>query len=162
MSEVYTDVINANLERIETSSSKQAEIPDNVAVSEKALKDADFSLDEDKGILAIIKKLKSHTWPTQNSAISQLEDDLKGLNFSNLSEIQLDALFVLGRNIYQAACGNSYSAIYYLQKIDDNLSKYSEIIRDYVVSGALFEIFLIPKARSVTDTNTDTPHLYSN
>lgn len=38
MSEVYTDVINANLERIETSSSKQAEIPDNVAVSEKALK----------------------------------------------------------------------------------------------------------------------------
>ena len=145
MSEVYTDVINANLERIETSSSKQAEIPDNVAVSEKALKDADFSLDEDKGILAIIKKLKSHTWPTQNSAISQLEDDLKGLNFSNLSEIQLDALFVLGRNIYQAACGNSYSAIYYLQKIDDNLSKYSEIIRDYVVSGALFEIFFDSK-----------------
>lgn len=145
MPEICVDVINADLEEIETSSSEQVEIPNEIIVSEKALKDADFVLDDDKGILAIIKKLKSHTWPTQNSAISQLEDSLKGLNSSDLSENQLNALFVLGRNIYQAACGNSYSAIYYIQRIDDNLSKYTTIIRDYIISGALFEIFFDSK-----------------
>ena len=89
--------------------------------------------------------MKSYTWPTQNSAITQLESVLKGLNHSDLSENQLNALFVLGRNIYQAACGNSYSAIYYLQSIDWNLSHYSTIIQNYIVAGALFEIFFDSK-----------------
>ena len=143
--EVHAEVINTDLEPIEASHPQQAEISNEIIVSDKALKDADFVLGDDKSIFEIIEKLRSHTWPTQNNAITQLESVLKGLNHSDLSENQLNALFVLGRNIYQAACGNSFSAIHYLSNIDNNLSEYSTIIRDYIVSGALFEIFFDSK-----------------
>lgn len=143
--EVYADVISADTEIIEASYPEQIEPPCEITVSDEALKDVDFVIDDDKSIFEIIEKLRSHTWPTQNSAIRQLEDVLKELNTSDLPQEYLNALFVLGRNIYQAACGNSFSAIHYLSNIDNNLSKYSTIIRDYIASGALFEIFFDSK-----------------
>ncbi len=141
-SEIIGEVATGDLESI-ASCTQSEQI--NIFISETALKDADFVLDNDKGIFLIIAKLKSHTWPTQNYAIEQLNRVLKELPPSNLPQNDLDALFVLGRNIYQAACGNSFSAIQYLDRIDDNLSNYSTIIRNYVVTGALFEIFFDSK-----------------
>jgi len=140
--ELIGEVAMSDLEPI--ASCTQSE-QTNIFISETALKDADFVLNNDKGIFSIIDKLKSHTWPSQNYAIGQLNSILKDLSPSDLPQNDLNALFVLGRNIYQAACGNSFSAIQYLQRIDGNLSNYPTIIRDYIVSGALFEIFFDSK-----------------
>lgn len=112
-----------------------------ISISNNARQDADFVSDGNKGLIAIIDALKSHTWPRQNGAIIKLSKVLSELDQSTLGQNRLDALFVLGRNIYQAACGNSFSAIQYLQRIDGNLSPLSAQIRDYIVCGALFEIF---------------------
>lgn len=141
----------AEFESKEVGSSdvEQNPVSDNIAshedeiitVSDEALQDVKFVADSDEGIVAIIGALKSHTWPIQNRAIDKLDSILKELNRLNLDRCQLDALFVLGRNIYQAACGNSFSAIQYLHGIDNNLSTFSVKIRNHIVCGALFEIF---------------------
>lgn len=116
-----------------------------ITVSDTALKDADFVSDSDEGLVAAIGELRTHTWPRQNTAIARLGIALSVLDQIALNPSQLDALFVLGRNIYQAACGNSFSAIQYLKSIDGNLSRFSATIRDYIVCGALFEIFFNSK-----------------
>jgi Caspase domain len=58
----------------------------------------------------IINGLKSHTWDLQNSAMS----DLPSVDWNRCKK---DDLFVLGRNIYQAACGDSRAAKAYLEDL---------------------------------------------
>ena len=55
----------------------------------------------------IIKEIKSHNWYVQNPAIDRLNNQI-------VIASDDDCLFVLGRNIYQAACGDSGSAISFI------------------------------------------------
>ena len=55
----------------------------------------------------IIHGLKSHNWYTQNDALALLDA-------ASANKMAKDNLFVVGRNIYQAACGNANAAQYFL------------------------------------------------
>ncbi|WP_332459796.1 caspase family protein [Croceicoccus marinus] len=99
-----------------------------------ALSDALFVLDEARTSHKAIKKLKSLTWPTQNPAI----DTLKG---PVLAKFATDSLFVLGRNIYQSACGHSNSAVGFINAFADRTTAVPGVKRKALLDGMLFEIF---------------------
>src|SRR6185312_11401352 len=71
--------------------------------SPEALSDRLFVLDDSKSSHRIIQKLKIRDWYEQNPAIAKITPDL-------LNKARPNSLFVLGRNIYQAACGSSNGA----------------------------------------------------
>jgi len=101
---------------------------------EDAISDADFQPTSGDKAREIIGGLRSHNWYKQNPAIEKI-------NQNNLSTFTKDDLFVLGRNIYQAACGNSSVAVTYLENLHERLSSLGESMFFHVMNGILFEIY---------------------
>lgn len=101
--------------------------------SESALSDQSYMC-EDDFIQHIVDNLKSYNWYKQNPAILRLNQ----INFA-LSD--KDDLFVLGRNIYQAACGNSGSALDWIDNINSNLISINDNAAIHLLNGILFEIY---------------------
>ena len=101
---------------------------------EDAIADADFQPTSGDKAREIIGGLRSHNWYKQNPAITKI-------NRPNLSTFTKDDLFVLGRNIYQAACGSSSDAVTYLDNLQDRLSSLGERTFFHVLNGILFEIY---------------------
>ncbi|MGR6858935.1 caspase family protein [Aliivibrio salmonicida] len=102
--------------------------------SKSAISDSLFVLDSTNPCHQVISGLKSHNWYAQNPAIDRISNSL-------LHNSDDDGLFVLGRNIYQAACGDSGSSISY---INDFHSKHAGIDISKKISlleGMLFEMF---------------------
>jgi hypothetical protein len=58
-----------------------------------------------------------------------------------LAEAGKDECFVLGRNIYQAACGSANSAVNFLTHLNANLARLPENVAFHVLNGVLFEIY---------------------
>src|SRR6185312_17292577 len=73
-----------------------------------ALADALFTLDDAKVSHKIIAGLKTYNWYRQNPALELL--DAKSAN-----RMAKNSLFVIGRNIYQAACGGANSAVEFIR-----------------------------------------------
>jgi hypothetical protein len=99
-----------------------------------ALSDKLFVLDDSKASHQLIAKLKSLTWPTQNPAID-------GLTAAKANKFPLDPLFVIGRNIYQSANGNSRSAVAYIKDFMTKTQGMEPTKRKALLDGILFEIF---------------------
>jgi hypothetical protein len=99
-----------------------------------AISDGNFDLSGDSQIINIIKKLRSYNWYVQNPAFALIRQEV--LARGNINEI-----FVLGRNIYQAACGNSGEAGNYLSNLKSNLSIFNDEIRFHLMNGIIFEIY---------------------
>lgn len=99
-----------------------------------AIKDKTFVLDESDPVHVAIKGLKSHTWPVQNPVFTTL-------NAAMLNRASTDSLFVLGRNILQAADGCSNSAGFFIQNFMSRMAGVSDEKRKAVLDGMLFEIF---------------------
>jgi len=101
--------------------------------SASALQDSTYLSDAPSAINAVITDLKSHNWYIQNPAIDRiriLADEV----FSP------DSWFVLGRNLYQAACGNAQKAMNYLANLDTNLTRLEEQ-GQHLLAGILYEIY---------------------
>ena len=106
----------------------------------KALSDSLFVLDVGKASHKVIHALKSSNWYTQNAALA-------GFTPAVANKATVNSLFVLGRNIYQAACGSSSGAVAY---IDDFASRTFDIDpakRKAILDGMLFEAFFDPHAK---------------
>jgi hypothetical protein len=99
-----------------------------------AMADESFDLSSDSPIISIIRKLKSYNWYTQNPAFSLIRPEL-------LATADINEIFVLGRNIYQAACGSSGGAIDFLRNLKINLSRFNDEIRYHLMNGIVFEIY---------------------
>lgn len=110
------------------------------AYSDTALADSLFVLDESKTSHKVIRGLKSHNWPTQNSAIG-------GFTVAHAGKASENSLFVLGRNLYQAACGGSHSAATYITDFPSRTSELDPAKRKALLDGMLFEVFYDPKAK---------------
>lgn len=110
------------------------------AYAETSLADALFLVDETKPSHKIIKGLKSHNWYTQNAALDQLND-------KSVQKMANNNLFVLGRNIYQAACGGSNSASAYVRFFVDMTSGFPKDKRKALLDGMLFEVFFDANAK---------------
>jgi hypothetical protein len=102
--------------------------------SDTALSDRLFVLDNAKPSHRTIQGLKTRDWYRQNPAIAGISSEL-------LNKARPSSLFVLGRNIYQAACGSANSDVEYLTAFMTKTSGVNEVHRKAILDGVLFEIF---------------------
>lgn len=105
-----------------------------------ALADKLFVLDEAKKSHRIIAGLKTASWYSQNPALEKLDAVSAG-------KMSKDSLFVIGRNIYQAACGSSTSATQFLTDFMSMTGSYTNESRKALLDGILFEIFIDPNGK---------------
>lgn len=96
--------------------------------------DVDFPLKKGHPVSEIIRALKSYTWGTQNSAVIKLLD-------LNWSKISADEAFVLGRNLYQCACGNEFRAVAILDDLRREFAAVPEQQALDLVNGMFFEVY---------------------
>lgn len=82
----------------------------------------------------VISKLKSHDWYTQNPSI-------RGITSKELSKCDADTLFVLGRNVYQAACGSSDGAFEFIHNFRTKTQGLEKEKISNILEGILFETF---------------------
>jgi Caspase domain len=102
--------------------------------SNVALSDHLFVLDASKTSHTIIQGLKTHDWYRQNPAVAKLTPELA-------NKAGINSLFVLGRNIYQAACGGSHGAVEFLAAFMSKAAGIDEAKHKALFDGILFEIF---------------------
>ena len=113
---------------------------ESIKYSHSALADAEY--DMTYGPIAInecIAGIKTYNWYKQNPAI----DKLQTMSFAGLVDIQpnIDSLFVLGRNLLQAADGSSGSAISFLENLHNSISKWPKYFQQAFIDGCLYEVF---------------------
>lgn len=112
-----------------------------------ALADRLFVLDVAKKSHKIIAGLRTHDWYRQNPA-------LKLLTTEAANKMAKNSLFVLGRNVYQAACGTSTAAEAFIRDFAARTGGYEATKRKAILDGILFEVFfdadgkLRPKIKS--------------
>lgn len=101
---------------------------------EEALADGLFALDPSKPSHEIIAGLKTYNWYKQNPALDKLDD-------TSVRRMGVNNLFVLGRNIYQAACGSSGAADFFINDFMTRTAGFATEKRKALLDGMLFEIF---------------------
>lgn len=109
-----------------------------MSYSADAKADIDFPLVKGDNIAEIIRKLKSYNWYTQSPAIAELLD----LDWSKLSP---DQLFVLGRNMYQCACGGERRAFDFVQNARRELAKFPDNQALHFLNGMFYEVYFNAK-----------------
>ncbi|ESY17283.1 caspase family protein [Mesorhizobium sp. LNJC394B00] len=102
--------------------------------SASAIKDSTFVLDESKRSHRVVRALKSQNWYTQNPALEAVKVD-------QLDGASADSLFVLGRNILQAASGSANAAVDWVRNFRDRTRGMKAAKRKALLDGILFEIF---------------------
>ncbi|WP_237064642.1 hypothetical protein [Loktanella sp. M215] len=108
---------------------------------ETALADGLFGLDNSKLSHKIIEGLKSYNWYVQNPALLKLDE-------KSVKPMSINNLFVLGRNIYQAACGSSGAADVFIEDFKSRTAQFGKLKRKALLDGMLFEIFLTRQVTS--------------
>jgi hypothetical protein len=103
-----------------------------------ALADSLFVIDPTKKSHQVIQGLKAHNWYKQNPAVDLLDA-------TAVNKMAKNSLFVVGRNVYQAACGSSGSAGYFIDNFMTVTQGFSPDKRKAILDGMLFEIFFNPK-----------------
>jgi hypothetical protein len=82
----------------------------------------------------LIEALKCYNWYTQNPALASF-------SVADVNSCTLDELFVIGRNIYQAACGAAHEAIDFLDDFKEKTAAVENDRRKAILDGMLYEIF---------------------
>lgn len=108
--------------------------------SENALADCDYDFENDGEIESIVHELKTYNWYTQNPAITKISR----IDFIHADK---DDLFVLGRNIYQTACGGSGNAELWMTDLESNLNSIGGSAAIHILNGILFEIYFNSNAQ---------------
>lgn len=100
----------------------------------EALQDSQYPTDDPSEINSIISDLKSLNWYTQNPAV---------IKISTIREEPFtpSAWFVLGRNLYQAACGNSQKAMNFINNLEAHLRQLPDETAEHLLAGMLYEIY---------------------
>lgn len=102
--------------------------------SDIALADKLFVLDPAKKSHKIIAGLKTHNWYKQNPALELLDASAANRMLKN-------NLFVVGRNIYQAADGNAGAAMEFITDFLAKTRGFDAGKRKALLDGMLFEVF---------------------
>jgi hypothetical protein len=111
--------------------------------STNAKQDSIFNYEEFSYMGMLIDNLKTYDWYTQNNGISEIT--FEKLNDLPEDHTNKDLLFVLGRNIYQAACGGAWNAIDYLNSLEISTSQYNPFVYLNMVNGMLYEVYFDSK-----------------
>ena len=108
-------------------------IYDGVSYSWEAKADNRFYFVPDSPVKSIVEGLKTYNWPQQEDAVNRIS----GIDFSEASS---NELFVLGRNVYQAACGSSFAC----QRFINNFGATKRIpdqAKLHILNGMAYEIY---------------------
>ena len=132
--EVHIPEPDAGNEIVAVEAPATEEVELRLQYSQEAFADALYQVDAPSTINKIIDELKSHNWYTQNPAILKI-------GFIRDEEFPPSSWFVLGRNIYQAACGNSQKAMEFLGNLESRLAHFPEETAKHMLAGMLFEIY---------------------
>ncbi len=139
---------DALVEAVQPSDETQPEPiePDqpNLAYEQAALRDREYQADAPSSINEIIRDLKSLNWYTQNPAITMIRAIRD-------EEFPPSSWFVLGRNIYQAACGNSQKAMEFVAGLESQLRQFPPETAKHILAGMLFEIYFDSRGNFRTD-----------
>lgn len=106
----------------------------NNAYSDDVKADVDYPIKSRKNIGKIVKDLKSYNWYTQSPAIEKL----MSLDWDKVSA---DDAFVLGRNIYQCACGSENRACEILGNIRKEFASIPIERAIDLINGMFFEVY---------------------
>ncbi len=110
------------------------ELSSHFVYSDEAKADVDFPRAPETVVGEILSALKSHNWFTQSPAI----DAIFALNWKSLNKNQI---FVLGRNIYQCACGSERKALAILSNLREVLAGIPEEAAAHLLNGMFFEVY---------------------
>lgn len=102
--------------------------------SASAINDKTFTLDDSAWTHKAIRSLKISDWYTQNPVIEKITTKM-------INGAKVNNLFVLGRNILQAAQGRSNEAILFINDFKNRTEQCSHEKRKPLLDGILFEIF---------------------
>jgi hypothetical protein len=116
--------------------------------SPQARADGEFNIGGERFILATIRKLKSHNWYTQNPAINSITPDA-------IKDSIKDELFVLGRNLYQCACGHSGAAVNIMSGLSGFLKRFETDVCFHIFNGMLYEVYFDSSGRFRQKKKTD-------
>lgn len=105
---------------------------DDIGYDATVVRDGEYALN-DKVMAPMVKKMKSYNWYEQNDGVEA---------FLKMKPNALDKnlLFVMGRNLLQAAVGGSHGARDVILD-SDVLSRYSFEGENHLLNGVLFEIY---------------------
>lgn len=106
--------------------------------SEDVKADIDYTINTKSNIGSIIKALKSYNWYTQNPAIEKI------LTLS-WDKISADTAFILGRNMYQCACGSERRAFTFVTNLRRELASFPNDRAIDMLNGMLFEVYFNSK-----------------
>lgn len=99
-----------------------------------ATADAEFPTTKGSRLRDILKSLKTYTRSVQNPAFTKVID----LEWSAVSP---DEAFVLGRNLYQCACGHERRALAFLANLRAELASLPEERALDLLNGMFFEVY---------------------
>jgi len=102
--------------------------------SDEAKADVDFPTHKDSKVTRILNDLKSQNWYTQSPSVRAIFD----LDWSKLNQ---DQMFVLGRNIYQCACGSERTAQGILNNLRKELAQVPLESATHLLNGMFFEVY---------------------
>lgn len=108
-------------------------IYDGVSYSQEAKADIKFHFLSGSMVKPLVDNLKSYNWPQQENAVKEITS----INFTKVSS---NELFVLGRNIYQAACGSSFACQRFINDFGTT-TKIPDQAKLHILNGMAYEIY---------------------
>ncbi|MBR5964573.1 MAG: hypothetical protein IK015_00415 [Treponema sp.] len=140
--ENYTGYITSDIEKAienDTSDTEIISMKDSsgiaLGIESYGIADSMARISTNQDYQDVIDGFKSYNWYKQSSALF----NAKSLDFSKLTNTEI---FILGRNIYQSACGGENDAAFLLNN-PSQIKKYfiDENVQKYIVMGMLFEVY---------------------
>ncbi len=113
-----------------------------------ALRDKFFEIDPRKSSHRVIERLRVRDWYTQNPALDEFTE-------AKMAKASADSLFVVGRNIYQAACGGSRRAHRFMAEYNAIASRLPTDKSRALLDGMLFEVFFNSKGELRQEMKND-------
>lgn len=111
----------------------EASIQKFTGYSDDVYCDSNYNIKKSSPIGKIIEKLKTYDWPSQKEGIEQI----RTIDWNNTN---VNDLFVLGRNIYQAAAGNEFTAMGFISGFASLIYIPLEA-KEHLLNGMAFEIY---------------------
>lgn len=125
----------------------KAEVANNIYCRE-ALSDEIYECEVGSKIYDMICDLKTHNYNFQNPIVNKMS----GMK-AELLEADINDLFVLGRNLYQASV-NAFRISDFFDSLHSNLSIYDKRVKRHLLDGMAYEIYFNSKAHLRTRFKT--------
>jgi len=107
--------------------------------SDEVKADIDFSLSTENKVKRLIKNMKPYNWCTQNLAVNAVFD----LNWERVSA---DDIFIIGRNIYQCACGDNVHKRIIQDLLRRELAQVPQNVAEHLLNGMFYEVYFDSKS----------------